>query len=164
MVTIISGTNRAENNSIKVARAYEQILLEKNMPVQILDLAKEDFFTRNENFVALEEKYLLGASHFIIVLPEYNGSFPGVLKLLIDNSKVSAVWWGKKALLAGVSSGRAGNLRGMEHLTGVLLHLRMHVHYDRLPLSGIDDLINADAVLHDADTLAAMQKQIDEFL
>ncbi len=164
MITIISGTNRAENNTLKVAKAYKKILHSKGIASQVLDLAAEDFFTRNESFLALEKKYLLAATHFIIVSPEYNGSFPGVLKLLIDNSNVSESWWGKKALLTGVSSGRAGNLRGMEHLTGILLHLRMYVHHDRLPLSGIDGLLSVKAILHDEDALAAMQKQVEEFL
>src|SRR5690606_4596895 len=56
------------------------------------------------------------ADNFIIVMPEYNGSFPGVLKLVIDSCNPE-IFKHKSFALVGVSSGRAGNLRGMDHLT-----------------------------------------------
>ena len=66
--------------------------------------------------------------------------------------------------MAGVSTGRAGNLRGMEHLTGVLLYLKANVYHNRLPLSVVHTLLNDDGLLSDEVTINTLKAQVDEFL
>jgi NAD(P)H-dependent FMN reductase len=80
------------------------------------------------------------------VIPEYNGSYPGVLKLFIDASPVKS-FWNKHASIVGLSDGHAGNSRGQDHLTGVLHYLKMHVHYHKPKLSGITKAFDADGKL-----------------
>ena len=58
----------------------------------------------------------------------------------------------------------AGNLRGMEHLTGTLLYLKMIVHPNRLPISQVDKLLNTNGVLEDAATLNVIGQQIEDFI
>ena len=164
MITIIAGTNRKESNTKKIAEAYQKTLSEKNVTSKILGLDVFNVHERNEAFVAMEKDFLLHSKKMIIVLPEYNGSFPGILKLMIDNTDVKNVWPDKKILLTGVSTGRAGNLRGMEHLTGVLLYLKATVHHNRLPLSIVHTLFNSDRMLSDEATINSINIQIDEFL
>ena len=164
MITIIAGTNRKDSNTKKVAEAYQKILTQKNIESKILKLEEAEVHQRNESFVKMEKDYLLAAEKMIIVMPEYNGSFPGILKLMIDNTDVKNVWPNKKVLLTGVSTGRAGNLRGMEHLTGVLLYLKANVHHNRLPISTVHTLLNEDRILSDQLTIASMSSQLDEFL
>ena len=164
MITIIAGTNRKGSNTKKVALEYKRLLLDANVTSQILALDEQAVFERNEAFEKMETDFLKTADKFIFVVPEYNGSFPGVLKLMIDNSDVSAIWASKKALLTGVSTGRAGNLRGLEHLTGSLLHLKMFVHPNRLPLSVVHTLLDGDAKFIDEGTIKTIKNQIAEFL
>lgn len=164
MITIIAGTNRKGSNTKKIAQAYNKILQKKNVESKVLGLDEADVYQRNEAFIAMEIDYLLAAEKLIIVIPEYNGSFPGILKLMIDNTDVKNVWPNKKILLVGVSTGRAGNLRGMEHLTGVLLYLKANVHYNRLPISLVHTLLNEQGILIDEATINTMNTQIDEFL
>jgi NAD(P)H-dependent FMN reductase len=83
---------------------------------------------------------------------------------MIDLSDIKQVWWWKKAMLTGISSGRAGNLRGLDHLTGTLNYLKVAVLPNRLPVSMIDKLIDAEGNLTDASTIAALSAQVDEFL
>ena len=164
MITIIAGTDRVGSNTKKIAEAYSKILWQKNVESKILGLDEVEVYTRNEAFATMEKAYLLAAEKLIIVLPEYNGSFPGILKLMIDNTDVKNVWPNKKILLAGVSTGRAGNLRGMEHLTGVLLYLKANVYHNRLPLSVVHTLINDNGLLSDEVTINTLTAQVDEFL
>ncbi|MEO7444438.1 MAG: NAD(P)H-dependent oxidoreductase [Ferruginibacter sp.] len=164
MITIISASNRDDNNTLKVSREYERILQEKNITVQVLSLAERAVFQRDEEFLKMEKNFLIGADSFIIIMPEYHGSYPGILKLMIDNADVKNCFWHKKVLLTGVSTGRAGNLRGMEHLTGSLLHMKMKVHFNRLPLSRVDTLMDNDNHFTDAPTLNIIEQQLDEFL
>jgi chromate reductase, NAD(P)H dehydrogenase (quinone) len=162
--TIISGTNRQGNNTKKVAKAYQSILQQKGVDVQLLALDEVDITLKDGSFAQMQETFLLPAQKFIIVMPEYNGSYPGILKLMIDSSDIKNAWWNKKALLAGVSTGRAGNLRGMEHLTGALMHIKMIVHHNRLPISLVDKLLDEAGNLTDAGTIKAIEQQLDEFI
>ena len=107
MITIISGTNRKDSATKKVALEYQRFLKEQNMESQLLALEDHETHLRNEAFITMETELLKSSERFIIILPEYNGSYPGVLKMMIDNSDVSKVWWHKKVLLTGVSTGRA---------------------------------------------------------
>lgn len=164
MITIISGTNRKDNITKKVAMEYKRLLEEKLFESTILALDEVDVSERNKQFIDLEKEKLIPAEKYIIISPEYNGSYPGILKLMIDNTDVPKVWWHKKVLLTGVSTGRAGNLRGMEHLTGSLLHMKMLVHPNRLPISLVDKLMNDENKFTDQRTLNAVNIQLDEFL
>jgi chromate reductase, NAD(P)H dehydrogenase (quinone) len=163
MITIISGTNR-DNNTKRVAREYQRFLKEKNIDSLLLALDEKTVFVRDDDFIKMEKEYLEPASKFIIIMPEYNGSYPGILKLMMDNTDISKVWWHKKVLLTGVSTGRAGNLRGMDHLTGSLLYLKMIVHPNRLPISVVNKLMDADSHFSDEATINAIKMQLEEFL
>lgn len=164
MITIISGTNRKGSNTLKVATQYLQLLRNKGQDPQFISLEGLDVSERNDAIRQLETSILLPSDKFIFISPEYNGSIPGVLKSLLDHTDVKKIWWGKKALLTGVSTGRAGNLRGMEHLTGILHFLKMHVHHNKLPISAVDKLLDSSGNITDAATLQAIDEQLDEFL
>lgn len=164
LYTIISGTNRKASNTLRIAEAYLELLKEKGIEAELLSLVGLDTLDRNPELVAVEKKYLIPAQKFIFIVPEYNGSFPGVLKALMDNSDIQKAWWGKKALLTGVSTGRAGNLRGMEHLTGVLHYLKVSVYHDKLPISVVDQLLDKEGRLVDVPTLGVIRRQLEEFI
>lgn len=164
MITIISGTNRPQSNTKEVAKEYQRLLAEKGVNASLLALDEVDMCKRNEIFSITEENYLIPAQKFIIVMPEYNGSYPGILKLMIDLSDLEKAWWHKKVLLTGVSTGRAGNLRGMEHLTGALLHMKMLVHPNRLPISIVHTLMDEKKHFTNVQILAAVNDQLDQFL
>jgi NAD(P)H-dependent FMN reductase len=164
IITIISGSSRDDNNSKKVALEYQRLLRLKEVESALLSLDELDVLHRNADFLEMENRFLIPASKFIIIMPEYNGSYPGILKLMIDNTDVAKAWAHKKVLLTGVSTGRAGNLRGMEHLTGSLLHMKMNVHHNRLPISQVNKLMNEQFQFADQATLQAIQAQLDDFL
>jgi NAD(P)H-dependent FMN reductase len=164
MHTIISGTNRKGSNTLKVAKQYQEILNSKGLESRLLSLEDIDLLHRDAAFEALETELLIPTQTFIFIVPEYNGSFPGALKMLIDTGKSHMIWWHKRAMITGVSTGRAGNLRGMEHLTGVLNYLKITVYPGMLPISVVDKLMDEQGRIADAGTLAAINAQLDGFL
>jgi chromate reductase len=164
MYTIISGTNRTGSHTLKIAYKYQEILKEKGIESSVFSLENVDVLNRDAAFEKIENEMILPTDNFIFISPEYNGSFPGVLKMLFDTSKNHKIWWDKKALLTGVSSGRAGNLRGMDHLTNILNFMRITVHPNKLPISSIDKLFDADEKFEDENTLKAIRNQINEFI
>lgn len=172
MITVISGTHRKNNLTIKFAEYYTYSIKQKGEEVQLLDLRSlpSGFFQDNSIFGAASEEvdkllktYLVSADKYLFLLPEYNGSFPGIVKMLIDSAE-PAVFKGKKAALTGISSGRAGNLRGMDHFTGILHYLDVEVLPFKLPISRIFTLMDELYNITDPETLQVMDLQIDKFL
>lgn len=160
---VVSGTNRKGSHTIKVAGYYLRLLEEYGVPARLLSLQHVNALMRNDEVRRIERELLIPATKFIFVVPEYNGSYPGILKLLIDCTDIRKSWHYKKALLAGVATGRAGNLRGMDHLSDTLQYLKMTVHYNKLPISKIDQHMDADGNLDD-ETREAIQHQTESFL
>lgn len=135
MISVICSTNRKESNSAIFAHAISGYLTEMGQANTVLDLFSlpDDFVfnnevygIQNERLLQIQDKHITQADKYIFVIPEYNGSFPGVVKAFIDSFSPSRIH-NKKALLIGISSGRAGNIRGLEHFTGVLNYLRVTV-------------------------------------
>lgn len=172
MITVIAGTNRPNSRSLVIAEAFAGFVREAGVEVQVLDLATLDFSyfstdmysaqTITPKLRATQERYVLGVEKMAFVLPEYNGSFPGFLKLFIDGVSVNEYarnFTGKKISLTGVASGRAGNGRGMDHLAACINYVGGWILPNQLPISSVDGLLDADGRLTDAKTLEALKKQ-----
>lgn len=163
MFTILSGTSRLGSNTLKVAKNYQRIIESKGFHANLFSLEGIDWAHVNANVTAFEEKYLSNNQHLIILVPEYNGSYPGALKMFIDHSNIKS-WWNRKAMLVGISTGRAGNLRGMDHLTGVLNYIKITIFHNKLPISVVDTLMNSEGIVTDPNTLKDIEAQIDGFI
>lgn len=163
MYTIIAGTNREGSNSLKVAKEYQTFLKEEGVKSQIFSLQEITMVQRNEDFIALEKKYLLPTEKYIFILPEYNGAFPGIFKLMIDMSDIKPSWGGTKVLLTGIASGRAGNLRGLDTMTNMCHYMNAEVLPIKLPLSGIDKELENDN-FSNPNTVAVIKDQIKKFI
>lgn len=164
MITIISGTNRSGSNTKKIALEYQRILEDKGIKAGLFSLEGVDVMHNDAAFRQIEDEIIIPTTHFIFIVPEYNGSFPGVLKMLFDTGGSHGIWFHKKALLTGVATGRAGNLRGMDHLADILNYVKITVHPNRLPISEVDKLLSADGSLGDESTRNGIRQQLDEFL
>lgn len=171
MITIICATHRPKNQTTKVVEQYRLILEHLGQEVKVLEMSElppdfvfaDSFGKRSSYTEALLAQKIEPARKLVIISPEYNGSYPGVFKAFVDGTQPS-LWRGKKLALVGVASGRAGNLRGMDHLTDLAHHLRMEVFSLKLPISKLDSLLNAEGNLSDPETLELLRKQAIEFL
>jgi chromate reductase len=164
MITILSATNRQDSMTLKMASVYYNILSEKISDVHLVSLENKNVWERSNDMLELEKNYLIPSDKFVFVMPEYNGSFPGILKVMLDNSDIKKCWWYKKVMLVGVADGRAGNLRGLDHMTNILHYLKMHVMYNKLPFSRINDELNKDGTIMNPRTEKIINDQIEEFL
>ena len=75
----------------------------------------EAYKTKPAAFVEVQQK-ILDAAGMHIVVPEYNGSFPGVLKVFIDHLPFPQSFEGKPVCFIGLAAGMWGGLRAVEHL------------------------------------------------
>jgi chromate reductase len=147
MITIIAGTNRPASLTLKFATIYKELLEKNASEVKLLSLADipatvflsgiYDHHSKPDDLKQLQEEYFIRAKKFVFILPEYNGSLPGILKLLIDSLDPKISFKGKRASLVGVANGRAGNLRGLDHLSSILMHMQVTVLPYLLPVSRV---------------------------
>lgn len=177
MITVISGTNRPGSRTLLFANYFHEQLVAKGVESQLLDLAElplEIFTTAmysrktmSPELKSLQERYVLAAQKLAIFVPEYNGSYPGVLKLFIDGISVNEYpknFKHKAVALVGVASGRAGNLRGMDHLGDTIAHMGGWVLPNKLPLSSVEELLDDQGQLVDIATVEALEKHADKLI
>lgn len=136
MLTIISGTNRHEAVTRLVADHYAAIAQELGVTCQILDLrdlpatfaspALYDSSSSHPELVEMQE-IVDSSSSFAIICPEYNGSFPGVLKTFIDGLSYPNTMKGKPCGLVGFGSGNMGGSLALSHLTDIMHYLGVWV-------------------------------------
>ncbi len=171
MITIISATNRPHSNTLKIAKNYALLMEKHGVTPKLLSLeslpeniAFTDLYgKRSPDFDKIVVEYIASAQKFVFISPEYNGSFPGILKVFLDAIPPD-LNRNKKAGLIGISTGRAGNLRGMDHLTSILHYLGLHVHPMKQPISNVLHLMDEHGKLKDEYTIKILEKQIEEFL
>lgn len=136
MIKIIVGTNRKNSVSKQIAGIVQNILLEKGAESEILELTDlpSDFINtalyenngKNEAYNTFHKRVAMGKK-FIFIVPEYNGSFPGILKTFIDGMTYPNTFQNKKAAMIGISSGVGGGGIALSHLTDIFHYLGMHV-------------------------------------
>jgi NAD(P)H-dependent FMN reductase len=155
MITLVSGTNRLNSRTREVTNIYQSILVSKGIETQIVDLAlvlPSDIIGnglyanagKNEDFNMVRE-LMWEAQKFVFIVPEYNGSFPGVLEVFIDALKFPGTFIDKKAGLIGLGSGLQGAVIGMSHLTDIFAYLQMSTLGFKPKLAQIDKhLVNGE--------------------
>lgn len=171
MNLIISGTNRLGSNSLKVAEYYKKELGNKGEDWQILsltDLPHDILFTdlygkRSAAFAPIQE-LVSAAQKFVFIIPEYNGSYPGALKTFIDACAYPVSFYHKKAALVGVSTGKYGNIRGVDHFTGVCNYMRMHVMPLKIHIPSIQSELSQGGDFDEDSTYKFVQEQIEEII
>ncbi|RYU86862.1 NADPH-dependent oxidoreductase [Mucilaginibacter terrigena] len=171
MVTIIASTNRPNSSTIKLAAYYQKQLAAKGLETNLLSLTqlppnlmetdlygkRSEAFTKIQNLVTATDK-------FLFIIPEYNGSYPGVLKVFVDACSFPESFYDKKAALVGLSSGKYGNIRGIDHFTGVCHYINLHVMPLKIHIASIRNEMDAQGNLIAEDTLRFTNEQMDKFI
>lgn len=117
-IAILAGTTRAQRLSIHAAR-YIAAFAEKIEGVDVIFVDPTEFtFAGDGNDPEGKDPHYSDiterADAFFIVTPEYNHSFPGSLKRMIDSELANYIH--KPVAFAGVSNGNWGGVRAIEQL------------------------------------------------
>ena len=123
-VPVILGTARPGRQSEQVARHVLDVIKQRGISTDLIDVA--EYPLTSTAAAATSASYraaLADADGFVIVAPEYNHSYPGELKLLLDSEYQHYVR--KPVGFVSVSTGRIGGARMVEQLRLVAAALRM---------------------------------------
>ncbi len=165
-IVIIIGTNRKDRQSIKVARLIYKIA--KNFvgfEPTMLDPIKFEFSSKDVEPTRSDPSYkkiIEEADAFLIVVPEYNHSYPAALKRALDSEY--SVYLHKPVALAGVSSGPWGGVRAIESILPVLRTLGLVISKQDLNFPRVQELFDQQENLKDAKYIQRIEKALEELL
>ncbi|MDF9827749.1 chromate reductase [Ereboglobus sp. PH5-10] len=171
MIEIISGTNRPGSNSRKVAAQILEIYKRHNAAARIFDIAEipaEIFspasYTEKPASFAPFSQRILDAKGLHIITPEYNGSFPGVLKYFIDMLPFPESFEHKPVAFTGISAGMWGALRAVEQLEPIFGYRDAHIFPARVFIPGIFNELNESGKIKSAELVQRLEKQAGGFV
>src|SRR6266404_5897350 len=126
-IAVLAGTTRVQRESIKAAR-YVAEFGKQRSDIDIIFVDPEDFnFPGDGNDPEGKDprysEITARADAFFIVTPEYNHSFPGTLKRMLDSELKNYIH--KPVAFAGVSNGIFGGARALEALTLTIREMGM---------------------------------------
>ncbi|HRK31097.1 MAG TPA: NAD(P)H-dependent oxidoreductase, partial [Tepidisphaeraceae bacterium] len=138
-ILIIAGTNRPDSNALRVGRVLEAHYSAAGVKAGTLSLtelpaavfAGAAYTEKPPEMVQIQQR-VLDAAGLHIVTPEYNGSFPGVLKYFIDMLKFPESFDRKPVAFTGEAAGIWGGLRSVEQLQQIFGYRNAHVYPDRV--------------------------------
>lgn len=126
-IPVILGTARPERRSEGVAAHVIDVLKQRSVDTELIDVADYDLVGTGHPSRGLSRDHyreiIVAADGFVIVTPEYNHGYPGELKLLLDGEYDEYVR--KPVGFVSVSSGLIGGARVTEQLRLVAAALRM---------------------------------------
>lgn len=167
MITVISGTNRPESNTAKVARLAAEGLREIGEEVEFVDLTElpaelfdgASYAEKPASFARFQNA-ILATDGLLTVIPEYNGACPGVMKYFIDMLRFPDSLYEKPAGFIGLSAGPWGAVRAVEQLAMVFQYRHAHLFGRRVFIPHVGAAIDDDGRFVDA----AMEKRFREAL
>ena len=171
MIAVISGTNRPGSNTRKIAGAVERHLEASSEEVRLLDLGElpaelflpASYQQKPAAFDAFQEA-VLSATGIITVVPEYNGSFPGILKYFVDMLQFPASLYERPAGFVGLSAGRWGALRAVEQLEMVFQYRHAHLYGKRCFIPHVATVLDDDGRLIDPDLEDRLRTTVEGFV
>ena len=117
-IAVLAGTTRAKRESVKAALYIADFARHLDgVEVIFVDPADFDFPGDGNDPEGKDPRYtdiVKRADAFFVVTPEYNHSFPGSLKRMLDSEL--ELYNHKPVAFAGVSSGSWGGVRAVESL------------------------------------------------
>ena len=149
-IPIILGSTRRDRQSVKVARfILSRLQKREGVQTELLDLAEYNFPIMEERLHHRDDPpprlqefadKIAGSDSFIIVTPEYNHGYPGVLKNALDY--LYEEYERKPVGIVTVSAGGFGGIRCREQLRLVLLAMGALPIPEDFPVSRINDSFN----------------------
>lgn len=164
--TIISGTNRPGNKSQRVAKYLLDLSKNyKGLTAKVIKPADFDLSVDGndpENKSAEYTKIVEETDAFIIVSPEYNHSFPGSLKSLLD--KELKAYNHRAVGLVGVSNGMFAGARVVEALTSVVRELGLTMSHTVLHVPRVHENFNEDGTTDNEMIIASADRFYKELV
>ncbi len=165
-IPILLGTTRpgrrSENVSklvLDVAKNIEDIEVELVDPLDFkFPFDGNDDENKDPRYTKLTEE----ADGFFVVTPEYNHSFPGTLKRMLDSELKNYIH--KPVAFCGVSDGYFGGARAIEALVTTVRELGLVVTFTDVHFPKVIDTFDKDGKLLDEKYIERIKRSFEELI
>lgn len=173
-IAIIVGSLRKESCSRKIAN-YISKLFPKNFEVEFIEIGNLPFYNPDydeindipDEIILFRDK-LKKTDAVLFITPEYNRSFPGVLKNAIDVGSRPVdenVWNNKPAAIINLSIGLLAQFNGSCQLRQTLEALNMCImKQQEVYVSHAEKLIEENGNITDQKFLQSLRSDINKFV
>jgi NAD(P)H-dependent FMN reductase len=170
-LTIVSGSDRPGANALVISKYLQQRYIEKEVSTHILNL--QDFplsaveggvYKKVPESVQTFTRPLMEADGWVMVVPEYNGGYPGILKMCIDYLPYPHAFEYRPVALIGESSGAFGALRAVEQLQMVLGYRNAHIFPERVFIPRVYENFDPNQGINDEFQQSLLDSQIEGFI
>ncbi|MGE5323588.1 MAG: NADPH-dependent FMN reductase [Actinomycetota bacterium] len=161
-IPVILGTTRRQCRSLHAAKLIRnELSLRTDIQTELIDIAQLTLrgddageALKDLSFAATMDR----ADGIVLVVPEYNHGYPGMLKHALDTCLKEYIH--KAVGIAGVSAGPFGGTRVIQNLLPVMRELGLVNIFWDVNFSGIQNIFSEDGQLLDN----AFIRRVDKFL
>src|SRR5213594_3860109 len=161
-IPVILGTARKGRASENVAKfVFHEVQKREGVETELIDIRELAFPIDDAGEQIKDAKFsatIERADGLVIVTPEYNHGYPGLLKHVLDSNLKEYIH--KAVGVCGVSAGGFGGVRVIENLLPVLRELGLVTIFWDGNFSSVQKLFDADGNLLEQSYV----KRIDKFL
>lgn len=151
-IAVLAGTTRVQRESIHAARFIAEYGRQLNdVEIIFVDPAEFNFPGDGNDPEGKDARYseiTQKADAFFIVTPEYNHSFPGSLKRMLDSELQNYVH--KAVAFAGCSSGPWAGVRAIEALVVSVREMGLVPTYTDVHFPKVQDMFEEGGEIHEA--------------
>ena len=165
-IPVLLGTTRPKRESIKAAKLVVEVgKTFSEIEVLLVDPADYHFpydgndpENKDPRYTELTKK----ADGFFIVTPEYNHSFPGTLKRMLDSELSNYIH--KPVAFAGVSNGIFGGARAIEALTTTVREMGMVATFSDVYFPQVQNLFDEKGEIKDEAFIKRIKRGYTELI
>ncbi len=150
-LAIISSTDRPNSKSELMAKYVQKLYVDRGVEASIYSM--KDFpitevaggpYGKDLPKVEAFRAPILASDALLFVIPEYNGSFPGILKLFVDYLPFPDAFKNLPMAFIGIAAGAFGGLRAVEQFQMVANYRNALAYPERVFVSCFNQHFDAE--------------------
>ncbi len=165
-IPVILGTPRQGRQSEHVARfIHSEVQKRKGVESELIDIREMNLTTRDAGEAIKDPKFsesMTRADGIVIVTPEYNHGYPGMLKHVLDSCLKEYVH--KAVAICGVSAGGFGGTRVVENMLPVMRELGLVTIFWDGNFSSVQNVFDDKGNLKDESYIKRAGKFLKELI
>jgi NAD(P)H-dependent FMN reductase len=165
-IPVILGTTRQGRMSVHAAELLGRELAKRpRLETELIDIAELPLTTRDAGESTKDAGFsarMNKADALVIVSPEYNHGYSGLLKHVLDSCLKEYVH--KAVGIVGVSAGPFGGTRTIQNLLPVMRELGLVTIFWDINFARVQDVFSADGKLLDDSFLPRIDKFLKELI
>lgn len=171
MISVISGTIREGSIGRKVAALVVGMYEELGEEVTLLDLkdmpagafSSDAFKEKPDAFVSGFTDKVLASDGLVVVVSEYNGSYPGTLKHFVDLLPFPQSFDCRPVAFIGLAGGYYGGLRAVEQLQMVFAYRNAYLFNRRVFIPDSYTVLDETGMIKDPELRDRLELQAEKF-